>query len=243
VLFAQAEGVEPVDGQWSKVDKAVMMLPMSTVATPVPVASPAAVRAGGVRWRDPRLAVGLAVIALCTLLGARALAAADDTVAVWAAGHTLSAGERVGAEDLVRVDVRFGSQSAADRYLSANGGLPDGAVVDRAVDEGELLARSAVAGAGAAALTEVPLSVETGAVPDTLRVGATVDVYVTLRDSTAAQLVLDDVAVVAAPVSGTSLGPTATRQVIVGVRQDQAARLPRSLAALAGGAVTLTSTR
>jgi hypothetical protein len=232
-----------VDGQWSKVDKAVMMLPMPTATTSAPVASPPAVRAGRAHWRDPRLALGLAVVALCTLLGARALAAADDTVAVWAAGHTLGAGQRVGTGDLVRLDVRFGSQSAADRYLSATGGLPDGAVVDRAVEEGELLARSAIAGAGADALTEVPLSVETGAVPDTVRVGATVDVYVTLRDSAAAQLVLDDVAVLAAPVSGTSLGPTATRQVIVGVRQDQAARLPRSLAALAGGDVTLTMKR
>jgi hypothetical protein len=220
-----------------------MMLPMPTATTSAPVASPPAVRAGRARWRDPRLALGLAVVALCSLLGARALAAADDTVAVWAAGETLSAGQRVSTGDLMRVDVRFGSQSAADRYLSADGGLPDGAVLDRAVGEGELLARSAVAGAGASALTEVPLSVETGAVPDTVRVGATVDVYVTLRDSSAAQLVLDDVAVVAAPVSGTSLGPTATRQVIVGVRQDQAARLPRSLAALAGGDVTLTMRR
>lgn len=220
-----------------------MMLPMSTATTSGPVASPPAVRAGRAGWRDPRLALGLAVVALCTLLGARALAAADDTVAVWAAGQPLGAGQRVGTGDLVRVDVRFGSQSAADRYLSANGGLPDGAVVDRSVGEGELLARSAVASAGATALTEVPLSVETGAVPDTVRVGATVDVYVTLRDAKAAQLVLDDVAVVAAPVSGTSLGPTATRQVIVGVRQDQAARLPRSLAALAGGDVTLTMRR
>jgi hypothetical protein len=56
-------------------------------------------------------------------------------------------------------------------------------------------------------------------------------------------LVFDDVSVVSAPRAGTSLGPSATRQVIVGVNDAQAAALPTALTALAGGAVTLTATR
>jgi hypothetical protein len=56
-------------------------------------------------------------------------------------------------------------------------------------------------------------------------------------------LVFDDVAVVSAPRTGTSLGPSATRQVIVGVGGEQLARLPRALAALAGGTVVLTAPR
>ena len=43
--------------------------------------------------------------------------------------------------------------------------------------------------------------------------------------------------------TSTSLGPTATRQVIVGVDEDQQSRLPTSLAALAGGTVVLTAQR
>ena len=57
------------------------------------------------------------------------------------------------------------------------------------------------------------------------------------------ELVFDDVAVVSVPRSGTSLGPSATRQVIVGVDEDQEARLPTSLASLAGGTVILTAQR
>ena len=53
----------------------------------------------------------------------------------------------------------------------------------------------------------------------------------------------DDVAVVSVPRTGSSLGPSATRQVIVGVDEDQQARLPLSLAALAGGTVLLTARR
>jgi hypothetical protein len=76
-----------------------------------------------------------------------------------------------------------------------------------------------------------------------------VDVWVTPGDAAAAKahgratLVLDDVAVVSVPESGTSLGPTATRQVIVGVGEDQEERLPASIAALSSGAVVLTVQR
>ena len=48
---------------------------------------------------------------------------------------------------------------------------------------------------------------------------------------------------VSAPESGTSLGPTATRQVIVGVGEDQEGRLPTSIAALSSGTVVLTVQR
>ena len=90
--------------------------------------------------------------------------------------------------------------------------------------------------------------------PSTVRAGSVVDVWVTPAaaaapptargaDPARAALVFDDVAVVSVPRTGSSLGPTATRQVIVGVDEDQQARLPLSLAALAGGTVLLTARR
>lgn len=62
-------------------------------------------------------------------------------------------------------------------------------------------------------------------------------------DAPRSVLVFDDVAVLEVPRRGSSLGPTATRQVIVGVGEDQQSRLPTSLAALAGGSVLLTAQR
>ena len=221
-------------------------------------ASPPAVRPARVRWRDPRLVVGVAVVALCTLLGARLLAGADDTVGVWAARVALNEGQRVGPEELVPREVRFDEQGAADRYLPADTDLPDGATLNRAVGAGELLPRAAVGTAGPDRLTEVPLSVNTEAVPDTVRVGATVDVWVTpdgaaggTGDGTGSAgaraprstLVFDDVSVVSAPRTSTALGPTATRQVLVGVAESQRARLPLSIAALSRGDVVLTVQR
>jgi hypothetical protein len=221
---------------------------------PPAAASPPAVRSRRSRWRDPRLVGGIALVALCALLGARFLGGADDTVGVWAARGALNEGQQVGPGDLVRRQVRFDDQADADRYLSADDPLPDGATLARAVGRGELLPRAAVGAAGQASLTEVPLSVPTEAVPSTVRVGSTVDVWVTPQTAAAdadaktpragrSTLVFDDVAVVAAPRTGTTLGPTATRQVIVGVTGAQATRLPTSIAALAGGDVVLTVQR
>jgi hypothetical protein len=95
--------------------------------------------------------------------------------------------------------------------------------------------------------------VRTDAVPVTVRVGSRVDVWVTAepaasdaesrRSRSPSTLVFDEVAVVALPPAGTSLGPAATRQVIVGVGEDQGRRLARSIAALAGGDVILTVQR
>lgn len=201
------------------------------------------------------MAVGVVLVAACALLGATLLGGSDDTVGVWAARRAMNAGESVSADDLVRRDVRFADQHDADTYLSADTPLPSGATLVRAVGAGELVPRGALGAAGSQALTEVPLSVDSEAVPSTLRVGAVVDVWVTPdrpadasgpvdgSDAPRSVLVFDDVAVLSAPRTGSSLGPTATRQVIVGVAEDQRSRLPTSLAALAGGSVLLTAQR
>ena len=223
--------------------------------SPAPPSSPVATRATRSRWRDPRMAIGAILVAACALLGATLLGGSDDTVGVWAARRTMNAAESVSADDLVRRDVRFADQDDADAYLSADIPLPSGATLTRAVGAGELVPRGALGASGSPILTEVPLSVDSEAVPSTLRVGALVDVWVTPdraadtsgpvdgSDAPRSVLVFDDVAVLSVPRSGSSLGPTATRQVIVGVGESQQSRLPTSLAALAGGSVLLTAQR
>lgn len=218
-------------------------------------ASPAATRATRSRWRDPRLVVGVVIVAVCALLGATLLGGSDATVGVWATRRAMNAGETLAAADLVRRDLRFADQRDADAYLSSERLPPAGATLARPVGAGELVPRGALGTAGSDSLTEVPLTVDSEAVPGTLRAGALVDVWVTPdraadassagggADAPRAELVFDDVAVLSVPRSGSSLGPTATRQVIVGVGRDQQSRLPTALAALAGGTVLLTARR
>lgn len=213
-------------------------------------ASPPAVRVERSRWRDPRLVVGLALVAVSALLGARLLGAADESVGVWVAKRDLDSGRPLTTGDVRSRQVRFAGQRDADRYLSSDQPPPSAAVLSRAVGAGEIVPRQALTPASRTAVTEVPLSVNTEAVPSTVGTGSVVDVWVTPEQADTGRpqtrrsvLVFDDVSVVSAPRAGTSLGPSATRQVIVGVSDAQASALPTALTALAGGAVTITVTR
>jgi hypothetical protein len=215
----------------------------------VPGSPPATRRRAGF-WTDPRLAVGVALVAVSALLGATLLGGADATVGVWAARVALSDGQALSAEDLVCREVRFADQADADRYVSADKALPSGTVLARDVGPGELVPRAALGTAeGADPVVEVPLSVPTDAVPATLRPGSVVDVWVTPDPALAADaadgegadasLVLGRVRVLSVSRAGGALGPSATRQVIVGVEPDQEDALPAALAQLARGSVVL----
>jgi hypothetical protein len=186
--------------------------------------------------------VGVAIVAVCVLLGARLLAAADDTVAVWSLREDVPAGTTITASQLERVDLRFGSADVAARYLSAGQPLPEGMVLTREVAAGELLPRAALGAGAATAVVEVPVAVPSEAVPASVRAGEVVDVWVTPDGDggvTRAVLVLEGVRVVSAPRSGSALGPSTTRQVVVGVPADEQGVLASALARLATGSAVL----
>lgn len=93
-------------------------------------------------WKDTRLLVGILLVLLSIVIGALAMSAADDRVGMWAAAGPLTPGQTIGESDLQRVDVQLGD--AQGDYLMSNERLPNGAVVDREVREGELVPRAAV---------------------------------------------------------------------------------------------------
>ncbi|MFT4009498.1 MAG: hypothetical protein QM655_05585 [Nocardioidaceae bacterium] len=206
----------------------------------VPV-GPVATRVKRPSWRDPRLAVGVAIVAGCGLLGATLLAGADNTIAVWSLSHDVAAGQPLTDADVTTAHVRFTSSREADRYLDAAQSLPHGTGALSDLKAGELLPRAAIGDTSSAELVELPITLPSSSVPATARVGSRLDVWVTAPDATRAKLLLDDVAVVSLPQgSSSSLSPSSTRQVIVGLDSGQAAQLPRVIAALASGTVALT---
>lgn len=225
-----------------------MMGPVSlteTRATELPT-SPRAIRHRVSAWRDPRLLVGVVLVAGSGLLGATLLSG-DATVAVWATRDALAEGEPVRADSLVRREVRFSDQSDADRYVAAADPFPGGATLSRDVGPGELLPRAAIAPEQEAPVVELPLRVAAQAVPATVRTGSVVDVWVTPSPDratgtdadAAARLVLSDVRVLAVSRGGGALGAAAERQVIVGLDQSQESELARALADMAVGDVVL----
>jgi hypothetical protein len=210
-------------------------------------ASPAAERSRSSWWRDPRLAVGVALVAVSVLLGATLVGSGEGGASVWAARAPLVEGQPLASDELVRKTVRFESQADADRYLSAESPLPDGAVLSRDVTRGELLPRAAFGGGESTPTVEVPVVVAPGAVPATLGPGSVVDVWVTPEAGTGpagpdAALVLSDVDVVGLDRATGGLGAGGDRQVIVAVGPDQEANLPTALGRLARGTVVLVRT-
>ncbi|QJW36146.1 hypothetical protein [Cellulosimicrobium protaetiae] len=158
---------------------------------PVVTTAPPVARLRRPGWKDPRLLVGIVVVALSVALGSWAVSAASRTVAVFAAGSALTPGTAVTASDLRTVEVRLGSQT--DRYLLAEEGLPDDTVVLRTVGEGELLPASALGAATELAVRAVAVPVATG-LSERIVAGAAVDVWYVPGQDDSAPVADDDVA-------------------------------------------------
>lgn len=191
-------------------------------------------------WKDPRLWVGIMLVAGCVLLGGRLFASADDTVTVWSAARDLPAGTTLTADVLAPTELRFESAGTAGRYLATRHRLPEAAVLAHDVSAGELLPRDALTEAVGEELVEVPVAVAADAVPAGLRAGQVVDVWVAPargdgKGAAEAVKVLSDVSVAAVPRQSGALGPAVTRQVLLGVPGDAEEVLADALARLAAG--------
>jgi hypothetical protein len=169
------------------------------------------------RWRDPRLWIGVTLVVLAVLLGARVLAGAGGMTDVSFVVHDVVAGSTVGPGDLATTRVHFDDDATAVRYFAAGAAPPLGARAARDLSAGELLARSDLT-SGQSPLLELPLGVAPSGMPAGLQRGDHVDVWA-VRDGTGRQgdsrTVAADVVVLAA---GADSAPTGSgQQVLVGV--------------------------
>jgi hypothetical protein len=195
--------------------------------------APLAARAARPGWRDPRLWIGVALVAASVVAGGRLLGGGDHTIAVWVAADDLAEGQPLSEADLAVRRVRFDQDADAQRYLLVGNRLPAHTTLGRAVGGGELVPQSAL-GARDDGLLEVPIWAPSDAIPASVGPGSTVDVWVTPAAgarSSGARLVLDDVVVIAAPRSDASFSPTGNRQVLVGVRDGDDPGIGLALAA------------
>lgn len=124
-------------------------------------------------WKDPRLLIGLLLVALSVTAVTAMVRGADVTSPYYAAKDTLTPGTVLTRDDVMVVHVRTSSSA----YLGA-GDEPWGRVVTRVVGEGELVPSGALAepasydGRTVAVRTTLPLA-------DGVRDGSIVDVYLT----------------------------------------------------------------
>lgn len=224
----------PVDERLAAAWVSLHDVPVARNLGPATTPVPSAARTARPGWRDPRLWVGIAIVAASVVAGARLLAAADDTVRVWSAASDMGAGDRVTAEDLVASRVRFADDAALGGYFTTEEELPSDMQLTRGITAGELLPRSSIGSATASGLVELPVAVEPEQVPPSVDAGAVVDVYVVgstrVEDGKAqpASLqegpVLAGATVVEAPELAESFGTSGKRQLVLAVPEADATR-------------------
>lgn len=206
-------------------------------------ASPSASRLAVPRWLDGRLVLGVLLVLVSVVVGARVLSTADRSTMVYAAATDLSAGGVLAEGDLRPVRVRLFDSAAA--YIGVTGDQsPVGFVLRRAIGEGELLPVEALLVPGEDVdfrLVTVP--VEVGHVPPALARHAQVDVWVTPDTRTrvagaaepaavpagvllrGAQLVLQAVTVLEVRHDGGGFSGSTTIPVVLQVRPGEVAAL------------------
>lgn len=174
-------------------------------------------------WRDPRLLIGVLLVLGSTILGARLVAASDDTVQYWALDRAVVPGDPVSADDLVAVRLKL-SEKVSGHYLRADEDL------DAPLDSlqwgaegapGTLVERSSLLPKAALGRSQLPLSVAAGASPADLTRGDLVDVWVGPGPGDGSQekatRVLESVRIVETGDDSASIGGSLAQTILVDV--------------------------
>lgn len=192
------------------------------MTAPAAPAAPTARRLQRPGWRDTRLLVGILLVLVSVLAGARLIASLDDTSPVYAAARPLLPGQEIGPQDLVVVPVQLSGMG--DGYVDGSIEMATGTFVLRPIDEGELVPVASLGSAQQARDKTVTVPVDPAAAAS-LSVGTVVDVWVSRRDTEAAgeryldpELLLEQAVIAQVPSGEQALGMGVGRaavQVIV----------------------------
>jgi len=195
-------------------------------------------------WLDARLVLGVLLVLVSVLVGARVLSGSDRSQLVWATSRALAPGSVLTSADLVPVQVRLFDSAAL--YLDASQPPPTGYVASRGLGAGELLPDDALRRPELDVdFRLVTVLVEVGHVPPDLVGGQQVDAWVTPARAPAAtpaapaesgeepadaplrgaQLVLPALTVSAGPPTASFGAGGSAAPVVLQVRPDDVARL------------------
>lgn len=206
------------------------------------LASPRATRLVVPRWLDGRLALGVLLVLVSIVAGARVFAAADTYTQVYVAAHDLVPGQHLTAADLAVGRVRLAANS--DRYVAASAAAPVGYVVTRFVGAHELVPVAAIAGGAAATRSRlVTVPVQPGHLAGDLARGDRVDVYLTAKASAGDPVPAPKLVAAALPVETRDGGArtfsgSATVSVVLSVPEQL---VPAIVRAVESGTIDLVS--
>jgi len=181
---------------------------------------------------DARLALGVLLVLIAVVVGARVFAAADNMSTVYVAAHDLVPGQHITAADLTTGRVHLDGQGGF--YVGASAAAPVGYVVTRFVGAHELLPVAALSAAAADDSRFVTVPVQPGHLPDELGRGDAVDVYLTPKAAAGAttatpRLVLSGVPVESREGGARTFSGNATLAVVLAVPNNDVVALVRAV--------------
>lgn len=143
-------------------------------------------------WLDFRLVLGVLLVLVSVLAGARVVASANSSVRVWAVNSDLTAGAVLTSGDLRSVRVRLFDN--ADRYIATDES-PVGQALTRDLGAGELLPVDALRKQPCGSLVNIPVAAQH--LPGGIAKGQRIDVFATPKtgDDRSTERVLSGVAV------------------------------------------------
>jgi hypothetical protein len=187
------------------------------------------------------LLLGVLLVLVAVVVGARVFAAADRETAVYIASHPLVPGEHLASGDVQIGHIRFHGEGG--RYVSATGAAPVGYVVTRYVGAHELLPLAALSATTPvlAASRFVTVPVEPGHLPEDLSHGDLVDVYLTPKTAAGSDVPQPKLVAAGVPVDSSDAGSrgfsgTATESVVLSVPNDA---VPEIVHAVESGTIDL----
>lgn len=190
-------------------------------------ASPPANRLRTPSWLDLRLVLGVLLVLVSVVVGARIISAADDSVRVWAVNSDLAAGAVLSEGDVRPVRVRLFDN--AEHYLTT-GRSPSGQTLTRDLGADELLPRNALTGKPCGSLVSIPVNATH--LPTPLAKGQRIDVFATPKGGKGAttKKVLAAVTVQSARgPKGGLITPNSEWSVTVRVAADKAGELVQAV--------------
>ncbi len=173
-------------------------------------------------WKDPRLLVGILLV-LASVVGVVSLVGgADKTTEVYAARESITVGEPLTEDDVVRAKVRLGDTEK--HYITVEEGLPEGLVALQRVGKDQLVPRESLGTADALDRKPVAVTVEQ-ALPAQAVAGTRVDVWVAPPDAkngfSEPKLLLPGAEIAQITEGATALGSVRRTVLMILVADDQ----------------------
>ncbi|HEY4536291.1 MAG TPA: flagellar biosynthesis protein FlgA [Enteractinococcus sp.] len=131
-------------------------------------------------WRDPRLVIGILLVAISVAGVVALMQSTDAREGYWAASVDLVPGVKAQPEDFHVVQASL--SEASDKYWLASDPLPDGFYVGSTVLQGEFLAQRQVSEADPSGRQQVGVRVSED-VSDSVTTGSRADVWVALAEA------------------------------------------------------------